>query len=174
MSQREIKDKQTVTPEGKLIARLIEGVAVRPATTIPDERGTICEIYSEAWDMSTGPLVYVYQVTVRPYKVKGWVVHHAQDDRIFVSQGTLKWVLFDNRDTSPSYRQLNEIFLSEQNRALLLIPRGVFHAVQNVGNTDALFINLPTRPYNHADPDKYRLPPNNDVIPYRFEDKSGW
>jgi dTDP-4-dehydrorhamnose 3,5-epimerase len=33
---------------------------------------------------------------------------------------------------------------------------------------------MPTRPYDHADPDKYRLPLDNDVIPFRFDEAPGW
>lgn len=40
-------------------------------------------------------------------------------------------------------------YVGERNRAMLIIPRGVYHAVQNVGGTDAYFINLPTRAYDH-------------------------
>jgi dTDP-4-dehydrorhamnose 3,5-epimerase len=32
-------------------------------------------------------------------------------------------------------------------------------------------MNLPTRPYNHEDPDKYRLPLKNDYIPFSFDDE---
>jgi len=39
---------------------------------------------------------------------------------------------------------------------------------------DALFVSMPTRPYQHDDPDVYRLPLENDQIPYRFEQKLGW
>ena len=55
-----------------------------------------------------------------------------------------------------------------------MIPKGVFHAVQNLGQTEAVFINLPTRAYNHEDPDKYRLPLKNDLIPFSFDDGRGW
>jgi dTDP-4-dehydrorhamnose 3,5-epimerase len=37
-----------------------------------------------------------------------------------------------------------------------------------------MFINLPTAPYKHADPDKYRLPLDTDEIPYQFEKGLGW
>jgi dTDP-4-dehydrorhamnose 3,5-epimerase len=56
----------------------------------------------------------------------------------------------------------------------MVIPAYVFHAHQNIGNTDALFISMPTRAYNHASPDVYRLPLDNEVIPYRFEQRLGW
>lgn len=168
------KDTQTVTPEGQSTAPLIDGVQLRAAVTIPDARGTICEIYNPAWNFSDAPLVYVYQITVRPGRIKGWVVHREQDDRLFISQGTLRIVLYDDRADSPTYKMLNELFLSDLNRGLVFIPRGVYHAIQNVGHTDALFINMPTRAYNHANPDKYRLPLENDVIPYRFDNRAGY
>jgi dTDP-4-dehydrorhamnose 3,5-epimerase len=63
---------------------------------------------------------------------------------------------------------INELFFDAHNRGLLHIPRKVWHAIKNIGESDALFVNMPTAPYNHADPDKYRLPPDTDAIPYRF------
>jgi len=168
------KDVQTVSPDGRPITPLIHGVVIRPAVTLADERGTLCEIYNPAWEVHAAPLVYVYQFTIRPGKVKGWHVHHLHDDRIFLSQGSVKVVLYDDRPDSPTYRMVNEIYRTEQQRTLMTIPAFVFHAHQNVGITDALFISMPTRPYNHADPDVYRLPVNNGKIPYRFEQRLGW
>jgi dTDP-4-dehydrorhamnose 3,5-epimerase len=168
------RDTQTATPEGRPLRSLIAGVAVREATTIADERGEVSEIFNPAWDFSEAPLVYVYQVIIRPGRVKGWVVHREQDDRLFISLGVVKIVLYDDRDGSPTHGQINEIVLGERARGLVIIPRGVYHALQNVGTVDALFINLPTRPYNHANPDKYRLPLDTDAIPYRFESRLGW
>jgi dTDP-4-dehydrorhamnose 3,5-epimerase len=42
-----------------------------------------------------------------------------------------------------------------------------------VGETDAYFVNLPTRAYDHANPDKFRLPLDTDLIPYRFQEELG-
>jgi dTDP-4-dehydrorhamnose 3,5-epimerase len=168
------RDVQTVTPDGRPVGGFIDGVVVRMATTLPDERGEVCEIYSPAWEVSDAPLVYIYQVVIRPRRVKGWVVHYEQDDRLFISLGVVKVVLYDARPGSPTHGQIDEIVLGERNRGLVVIPRGVFHAVQNVGDVDALFINAPTRPYNHAAPDKHRLPLDTDQIPYRFDTRPGW
>jgi dTDP-4-dehydrorhamnose 3,5-epimerase len=168
------KDVQTVSTDGRPISPLIQGVVIRPAQTHADERGTLCEIFNPAWGVHAAPLVYVYQFTIRPGKVKGWHVHHLHDDRIFLSQGSVKVVLYDDRAESPTYRMVNEIYRTEHQRTVMTIPAFVFHAHQNVGTTDALFISMPTRPYNHADPDVYRLPVNNDRIPYHFEKRLGW
>ena len=168
------KDAQTVTAEGQTVSPLIDGVLIQPAITQADERGTVCEILNPTRCVHPGPLVYVYQFTIRPGKVKGWHVHYLHEDRNFISQGTIKVVLYDSRPESPTFRMVNEIYRSEHHRDLMVIPAHVFHAFQNVGSADALLVSMPTRPYNHADPDVYRLPVLNDVIPYRFEERLGW
>jgi hypothetical protein len=33
---------------------------------------------------------------------------------------------------------------------------------------------MPTRIYHHESPDVYRLPLDNNTIPYRFEQRMGW
>ncbi|MEO7719265.1 MAG: dTDP-4-dehydrorhamnose 3,5-epimerase family protein [Capsulimonas sp.] len=127
-------------------------------------------MYSPAWGIHPEPLVYAYQVRINRGQGRGWVVHAKQDDRIHHCVGTLHWAFYDDRKDSPTYGMLNKITISERNTALVIIPQGVWHAVMNVGNIDAIMINLPTRVYNHADPDKFRLPFHNDLIPYDFSD----
>jgi len=168
------KDPQTVTPQGESISRRIEGVVIRPVRTLVDRRGEVAEVYNPAWGISGEPMVYAYQATIRPGAMKGWIVHRKQDDRIYTCLGVQRWVLFDDRKDSPTYKMINQFTFSERNRGFMIIPMGVYHAVQNVGDTEALFINLPTQPYNHADPDKYRLPKKNDLIPFDFDDENVW
>ncbi len=163
------KVNQTVTPEGNSVAQIIHGVKVYYPKTQQDERGTLCEIYSKSWDFDNMPMVHAYLVTVRPGKVKGWAVHTNQTDRYFVVTGSLKLVLFDSRASSPTHQLINELYFSELNRALISVPPEIYHAVENVGLVDALMFNIPSEPYNHANPDKYILPLENDMIPYRFD-----
>jgi dTDP-4-dehydrorhamnose 3,5-epimerase len=160
--------QQTVTERSEPIQELIDGVVTRRSTTHPDERGTLTEVYNPAWGLTDDPLVYVYQVTIRPGQIKGFVLHRTYSDRLFFSLGTVKVVLYDDREGSPTRGMLNELFFSENNRGHLVIPSNVWHAVQNVGTTDALFVNCPTKPYNHADPDKWAMPKDSDLIPYSF------
>ena len=96
------------------------------------------------------------------------MVHRHQDDRLFFSAGAFKVVLYDARRGSPTHGVVNVLHPGTHERGLLRIPAGVYHAVCNIGTEEALFVNLPTRPYDHADPDKFRLPRENDVIPYRL------
>ena len=83
-------------------------------------------------------------------------------------------VLYDSRADSPTFGMINEIYRSDLSRDLMVIPAFVYHAHQNVGLADALFISMPSRPYDHHSPDVYRFPIDSDQIPYRFEDRKGW
>lgn len=164
-----VKDLQTVTPDGERTGATIDGLLVRELCTLPDERGELCELYRTAWGLHAATVEHAYLSTVRPGVVKGWVMHRSQDDRIAVLFGALRWVWYDARPESPTSGSVIELTITERNRALVVTPANVWHAVENVGESDAAFVNFPSVPYNHADPDKYRLPLENDRIPFSFE-----
>jgi dTDP-4-dehydrorhamnose 3,5-epimerase len=151
------KDRQTVTREGDIVQEQIHGVLVRHAVTHADERGTLTEIFDERWEFTVDSVPYVYTATIRPGQVRGWVVHLEQDDRLSFVKGTAKLVLYDAREDSETFGLANVFFLGDHDRALVRIPAGVVHAVKNVGADEVVFVNLPTQPYDHADPDKYRF-----------------
>jgi dTDP-4-dehydrorhamnose 3,5-epimerase len=157
---------QSVTPEGKYVAPTIDGVRVRPAITHPDKRGSVCEIISEGWEDE--PIVHVYEITIRPGVVKGWVKHELQDDRLFMAAGSIRLVLYDDREGSPTRGLVTEQCFDEHTRALVRVPAGVWHAVENVGISDLRMINSPTRAYNHESPDKWELPLDTELIPFSF------
>ena len=161
-----------MTADGASLKPLIVGGKVRYQRSIEDARGEVTEVFRASWGVNDDPLVYVYQVGIRPGATKGWVVHQQQEDRLFHIMGTVHWVLYDDRPDSSTRGLLNQFVFSEKNRALLVIPRGVYHAVRNIGIGDAIMINMPTRPYEHGDPDKYRLPLKNSLIPFSFGDPS--
>jgi dTDP-4-dehydrorhamnose 3,5-epimerase len=162
------KDIQLATPEGPR-QELIAGVRIREARTIPDDRGTVCVAYDPRWGFSDEPMVYAYEVTVRPGAVKGWILHEDYDDRLFLAAGTVKWVMYDDRPDSPTQGLVSELYFDQHHRSLLRIPRKIWHAVQNVGDVDSRMINFPTAPYDYESPDKTRLPLDTDAIPYSFD-----
>ena len=168
MAEAPSKRRQSVTADGQYVAPVIDGVRVRPAVTHPDPRGTVCEIYSEDWDFSTEPLVYVYEITIRPGVTKGWIKHIHQDDRLFTMDGTIRLTLYDDRDGSPTRGLVTDQCFDDHTRSLVRIPAGVWHAIGNVGLADARLVNCPTRAYDHASPDKWDLPLDTDLIPFEF------
>ncbi len=168
LDQASQKDGLTVTSEGKDCRRLIEGVGLRELVLHTDERGTVCEIYDPRWNFSPDPMVFSYFYTIRPGWAKGWAHHKHHEDRYCLLKGEMKVVLYDPRPDSPTCGMVNEICLSEHRRQLLSIPRFVWHADENLGTDDVLVVNFPTIQYDHASPDKYRLPLDTELIPYQF------
>ena len=163
-----VQDVQTVTADGERVGRRIDGLVIRRCPTMEDERGDLVEVFRGEWGVHPAPLVYVYAVTMAPGSIRGWVMHRKQDDRIFVHRGPLQWAFYDDRPDSPTRGLLNKFTWSEMNRVLFVIPAGVYHAVKNVGPHDGLIINMPSRPDDHADPDRYRLSLSHEKIPYPF------
>jgi glutamate dehydrogenase (NAD(P)+) len=81
----------------------------------------------------------------------------------------ISWSIDRVAKTYRSKGSLNVIDAGEANKLQLTIPPFVVHAVQNPTDEDAIFVNMPTRAYDPAHPDKSRLPKDHPGIPYRFE-----
>ena len=173
MRTQPTKDPATVSAAGESLAPLPHGVTFRRAITHVDDRGSVCELFDPRWHWHPDPLVYVYMFTLRPGMIKGWGLHKRHDDRYCIISGEVAVVLYDAREDSPTRGAVSKVFLSEFDRRLMNIPAGVWHANWNIGSKDAVVVNFPTRPYEHDDPDKYRLPIDTDQIPFRFEQGRG-
>lgn len=169
-----IKDQQTVTAEGKPLAQLTEGVKIRELMTHVDERGSLVELFDPRWQWHDAPLVFAYSFTIRPGYVKGWNLHKLHEDRYCVLQGEMELVFFDPRPESKTFGQICKLSLNAYHRRIVNVPRNVWHADHNIGTTDVLVVNFPTMPYDHASPDKYRLPIDTDLIPYKFAGARGY
>ena len=101
-------------------------------------------------------------------------MHKQHEDRYFLQLGDIELVLYDARPDSPTCGLVSKVYLSEHRRMLMSIPAGVWHADRNIGSKDAVVVNFPTIPYDHTNPDKYRLPLDTDQIPYKFDHPRGW
>jgi dTDP-4-dehydrorhamnose 3,5-epimerase len=167
------RDQQMATPEGQAIRRLTEGVRIRSLPTHTDQRGTVCELYDLRWAWHEEPLVFAYGFTIRPGIVKGWNLHREHDDRYALLLGEMELVLYDPRPESSTSGELCRLVLSGSQRCLVNIPRNVWHADHNIGTTDVVVVNFPTIAYDHAKPDKYRLPLDTDLIPHSFGNARG-
>jgi dTDP-4-dehydrorhamnose 3,5-epimerase len=162
------RDAQMVTAAGERIAPLPEGMLLRDLVTHVDGRGTVCELYDLRWGVNPDAVVFSYLFTIRPGAAKGWGIHREHEDRYAFLSGELELAFFDAREDSATAGQESRLVLSGYDRKLLVIPRGVWHAERNVGQVDVQVVNFPTIPYDHANPDKYRLPLDTDELPVRL------
>jgi dTDP-4-dehydrorhamnose 3,5-epimerase len=167
------KDAATVKSDGTVRQPLPDGVTPRLLTTHVDARGSVTELFDVRWGWHPDPLLFAYTFTVRPGVVKGWGLHKQHEDRYVLLQGELELVLYDVRPNSPTVGLLSRIILTERDRRIINIPPLVWHADYNIGSQDALVLNFPTMPYDHADPDKWRLPIDTALIPHSFPGARG-
>ena len=145
----------------------ISGVLFRPLNQMKDDRGFLTELLTTREGLAD-PIVHVYQVHAEPGAIRGWVYHKRQEDRLAYAEGHFQLALYDLREDSDTFRQLEVFDVGENNPCMITIPRYVAHALKNVGTERCCFVNLPTRAYDPANPDKSRLPYPDPRIPFEF------
>lgn len=149
---------------------MINGVKVKQLKPIPDERGSVMEIFRSD-DPEFEKFGQVYMTTAYPGVVKGWHYHKIQTDNMAAIKGMMKLVIYDGRKDSPTYKELNEFFIGIHNPLLVQIPKLIYHGFKCISEEEATIINCPTEPYDKNTPDEYRLDPHTKEIPYNWERK---
>ena len=144
---------------------MIDGVKVKKLTVIPDERGRLMEILRCDDDIFEA-FGQVYCTSAYPGVVKAWHYHKLQDDNFTCVKGKIKLALYDPRSNSPTKGRVDQFYLSMDEPMLVHIPRSVYHGFKCVSPEEALVINTVTRPYNHAQPDEYRVDAFTNDIPF--------
>lgn len=144
---------------------MIDGVKIKDLKVIPDERGWLMEILRCDDDIFQ-EFGQIYLSTAYPGVVKAWHLHRQQTDNFTCVNGMMKVVLYDAREESNTYGEINEFFTGEQNPMLISVPKYVYHGFKAIGEKTAYFISIPTLPFNHNEPDEYRIPPDSKEIPY--------
>jgi dTDP-4-dehydrorhamnose 3,5-epimerase len=151
---------------------MIEGVRIKKLKVIPDERGFLMEMLRDD-DEFFQRFGQVYLSVVYPGVVKGWHYHKKQTDHFVFVKGMAKVVLYDRRESSPTYREVNEFFMGEQNPILLVIPPLVLHGMKGAGTEPAYLVNVPTEHYVYGEPDEFRVPPHGSEVPYDWSRQDG-
>jgi dTDP-4-dehydrorhamnose 3,5-epimerase len=165
-------EQPTVGADGSRLGG-IDGVVAARLSPHVDHRGSLFEIANFDHPFWQEPVVYVYAVTIRSGRIKGWGMHKLQTDRYLIAAGSVRVVLYDGRDGSPTQDRFEVHNLVGSAPSLLAIPPGVWHADQNWGDDDALIVNFPTRPYDREAPDKYRIDPHSGEIPFDWSLRDG-
>jgi dTDP-4-dehydrorhamnose 3,5-epimerase len=152
--------------------QLIQGVQAKQLKWITDERGKLMEMLRSD-DPIFQSFGQVYVTTCYPGVVKAWHYHKKQDDNFVVIKGMAKIVLYDQRGDSPTKGLVNEFFIGEDNPMLIHIPRLVLHGFKAYGSEPAYVVNTVSEPYNHEQPDEFRVDPFDNDIPYDWALKQG-
>jgi dTDP-4-dehydrorhamnose 3,5-epimerase len=146
---------------------MIDGVRVKPLVTHPDDRGQLFEIWRSDDEGFCG-FGQVYVTTAHPGVIKGWHHHRRQTDCFTVIKGRALFALYDARPDSPTRGELQTFQITEDNRAAILIPSGVYHGFKNIGPEEVWCLNCPNRTYDAGDPDECRTDPFDASIGFSW------
>ena len=124
----------------------IAGVEIRPIKKYTDERGWLAEVFREdEIEKSILPVMSYLSVT-HPGIIRGPHEHVAQTDYFcFLGPSNFKVTLWDNREKSLTFRNKLQVIVGEDAPTVVIIPEGVVHAYQNVGEKEGLVINCPNQ-----------------------------
>lgn len=163
------QDAQSITASWQRAkTTLIDGVDVREISNVPKQDGWLTEVFRADWFGGEATIDQVFQVVLNPGAISAWHAHANTIDRLFVSFGMMRVVLYDNREGSPTRGVVNELRIGSLRPALIVVPARVWHGLQNIGTTAGIVLNLVDRAYEYEDPDHWRVAADSAEIPFKF------
>jgi len=149
---------------------MIDGVRITPLRQFPDERGRIMKMMT-ADDPGFAGFGEIYFSCVYPGVVKGWHIHDRMTLNYAVVAGMIKFVLYDDREGSPTRGEVQEVFLGASNYVRVTVPPGVWNGFKGIGGETAVVANCTDIAH---DPDEiHRCDPHHNDIPYDWARKDG-
>lgn len=121
---------------------MIHGVHTKQLINHPDERGYFEEVIRSTDEFFSEGFAQLSRSHMVTGVVKAWHIHKTQIDWWYGVSGIIKAVLFDMRDTSPTFHELNEYMLNDADKRIVLkIPPGVAHGLKVMsGPADLVYI----------------------------------
>lgn len=148
---------------------MIDGVIVKPLRQIPDERGKIMHMLRRD-DANFSGFGEIYFSCIYPGAIKGWHIHSKMVLNYAVMHGHIKFVLYDERDGSPTKGEIQEIFMGPDNYVLVTVPPFVWNGFKGIGDEMAIVANCSSIPHDPEEID--RLDPSDRRIPYDWAIKN--
>ena len=148
------------------IKSFIEGVEIIKKNQIVDDRGIILHML-RVDDKNYKKFGEIYFSTVNPNKIKAWHFHKLMTLNYAVVHGSIKLVLYDDRDESKTKGTIQEIILSNENHYLVSIPPKIWNGFCSSNNKHAILANCSDIP--HDKEEIIRLPFDDPKFPYKWK-----
>ena len=162
--------------DGALRLDPIEGVRYRLARPVSHHHGHLTEAFRADWGLTEAPTVQVTLTLTFPGRIRAWGLHRFTTDRLFAASGSLLIICYDGRRGSPTFGHINEFMFGGRNPGLVVIPPGVYHGWQNIGDDEATIVSMPSQLYDYDAPDRWELlwdsPDAQATIPYKWPCRS--
>ena len=147
---------------------MIQGVKIIKKKVISDERGKILHMIRND-DQNYSKFGEIYFSYVYPKMIKAWHIHKKMTLNYVAAFGKIKLVLYDDRKKSDTYREVQEIFLSNENHLLVSIPPYIWNGFTSADENLAVLANCSDIP--HDKEEISRLDFNDPKFPYDWNKK---
>jgi len=145
---------------------MIEGVELTPLKVIHGDSGDVLHAVKRT-ESSFHGFGEAYFSTVDQGAIKAWKRHHKMTLNLVVPCGEIKFVLYDDRQDSQTYGQINELTLSLQNYQRLTVPPMVWLGFKGLSDDLNMLMNVSNVPH---DPDEYdRIDAYKNHINYQWD-----
>jgi len=134
----------------------IEGVKFKKLIRHSDERGFFQEIVRDD-ESVVKKFGQLSASKTNPGVIKAFHYHERQDDIWFFPYGNARVVLNDIRKDSKTRGVTEVFFMGEDSPSALLIPAGVAHGYQVLGNKPVVITYLTSESYDSKNPDEKRI-----------------
>jgi len=123
------------------VDKLIEGLVLTPLKQIFHPQGNI---YHGMKKSSPGYVGFgeAYFSTVHCGDIKGWKKHLRMTLNLVVPIGAIKFVMYDDRESSITYKSYLSVDISKDNYQRLTIPPGIWVAFKGMGMSENLLLNI--------------------------------
>ena len=148
------------------IKSFIQGVEIIKKNQIVDDRGVILHML-RVDDKNYKKFGEIYFSTINPNKIKAWHFHKLMTLNYAVVHGSIKLVLYDDRDESKTKGTIQEIILSNENHYLVSIPPKIWNGFCSSNNKHAILANCSDIP--HDKEEIIRLPFDDPKFPYKWK-----
>jgi dTDP-4-dehydrorhamnose 3,5-epimerase len=126
---------------------MLEGVSLTPIKKIPNDKGDVFHAIKST-DETFISFGEAYLSAVNYGAIKGWKKHTKMVLNLVVPVGQIKFVLFDDREFSTTFKECWDVEIGETNYQRLSVPPGIFMSFQGIGCGLNMLLNIASIPHD--------------------------
>jgi dTDP-4-dehydrorhamnose 3,5-epimerase len=135
---------------------MIDGVVFTPLSIIETTGGDVLHAMKSD-DPGFFGFGESYFSTIKSHAIKGWKSHREMVLNLVVPIGSVKFVIFDNREGSKTKGRFVDFALSRKNYGRLTVPSKLWVAFQGLDINDSLILNIASIPHDPNESDSRKI-----------------
>jgi len=136
---------------------MIQGLECKKVESFIDDRGFLSQILPEGDDSFEIKRIYSTG-NFSKGTIRGFHKHSREKKAFFVTSGVAKFVAVDDREDSPTYKQINTFVISQLNPSVLVVPTGIYTGWMSLDDKTVI-IGISNQVFDKNNPDDERLDP---------------